>query len=128
MAECFCGCGKRVPRFPLGTRSVNKRGARHRDDVASVQKWLDLGVESPNAEAYIAECEDVMEALAAGIHGRYEPSSATEAQSRKLLAEARTRFTDSAVNRALNLAVAEQGASVDDLALALRRGEFDPFE
>lgn len=26
MKECFCGCGRTVGRFPLGQRSVNKRG------------------------------------------------------------------------------------------------------
>ena len=26
MADCFCGCGRRIGRFPLGTRSVNDRG------------------------------------------------------------------------------------------------------
>ena len=26
MTECFCGCGRKVPRFPLGIRTINKRG------------------------------------------------------------------------------------------------------
>ena len=26
MAECFCGCGRQVSRFPLGIRTINKRG------------------------------------------------------------------------------------------------------
>lgn len=24
--ECFCGCGRAIPRFPLGSRSANTRG------------------------------------------------------------------------------------------------------
>ncbi len=125
--DCFCGCGQKVGRFPLGVRSVNKRGARHRDDVASVQKWLDLGVVSPNADAYIEECEKVMGLIATSIHGGYQPSGDTEAQSRRLLAEARARSTDHAVGGVLRQAAMEHDASEDDLALALRRGEFDPF-
>jgi hypothetical protein len=36
MAECFCGCGRSVPRFPLGIRTINKRGklVRERYDWA----------------------------------------------------------------------------------------------
>jgi hypothetical protein len=26
MAECFCGCGRTIGRFPLGIRTINKRG------------------------------------------------------------------------------------------------------
>jgi hypothetical protein len=26
MAECFCGCGRAVSRFPLGIRTINRRG------------------------------------------------------------------------------------------------------
>jgi len=26
MADCFCGCGRQVSRFPLGIRTINKRG------------------------------------------------------------------------------------------------------
>jgi len=26
MADCFCGCGRQISRFPLGIRTVNKRG------------------------------------------------------------------------------------------------------
>lgn len=26
MTECFCGCGRSVPRLPLGIRTINKRG------------------------------------------------------------------------------------------------------
>jgi hypothetical protein len=26
MTECFCGCGRSIGRFPIGNRSINKRG------------------------------------------------------------------------------------------------------
>ncbi len=48
--ECFCGCGEKVPRLPLGVRSINKRGKIITKDVEGVEMWLRLGMKSPNAE------------------------------------------------------------------------------
>jgi hypothetical protein len=35
VAECFCGCGRKVSRFPLGTRSMNNCGR----DVSARLAW-----------------------------------------------------------------------------------------
>jgi hypothetical protein len=40
MAECFCGCGRTVPRFPLGIRIINKRG----ELVAQRLAWAEAHV------------------------------------------------------------------------------------
>ena len=125
--DCFCGCGRQVPRFPLGLRSVNKRGATHRKDLETVSQYLELGANSPNGEAFAVACQAVMDQIAGCVHAQTDPGPETEAESRALLNEARHRYTDAAIATAMKNAMRRNGWNEDDLALALRRGEFDPF-
>jgi hypothetical protein len=121
--ECFCGCGRSVPRFPLGLRSVNKRGARHAADVSKIQRLLDAGMRSPTAEAYVADGEEIMERIALAVHGRTDPGPEVETASRAFLSRTRAKFTDTALGKAARRSGLDESNALD----LITRGEFDPF-
>src|SRR4051794_15571785 len=67
-ADCFCGCGTRVPRFPLGMRSVNKRGELVLDRLQWARRVL--GDEPPeDFDTWYEEGEEIVNAIADAMHG-----------------------------------------------------------
>jgi hypothetical protein len=122
--ECFCGCGQKVRRFPLGLRSINERGAIIASDVQSVELMLDRGMKSPNAKAFVGEGHMWMEKLALAVHNRQDAGADVEAGSREFIREGRERFGEAA----LGAAVRESGMGEKQAIDALILGEFDPFE
>lgn len=121
--ECFCGCGEKVSRFPLGVRSVNKRGAIIASDVANVQSLIESGVKSPAAERYVRDGQAMLLALAQAVHSRSDPGPEAESATREFMRAGRVVFGDAALGRA----VRESGMSDQEALEALQRGEFDPF-
>jgi hypothetical protein len=121
--RCFCGCGRKVPRFPLGVRSVNRRGRRIAKDVALIEGLLDRGLQSPNAEAFVKDGHSIQAALREAVHDPADPGPRIEAQSRDLLRRARERFITARIGKAARRA----GLSAEEAADAMARGEFDPF-
>jgi hypothetical protein len=121
--ECFCGCGQKVRRFPLGLRSINTRGAIIASDVQRVEVMLDRGLKSLNAEVFVGEGHMWMEKLALAVHDRQDAGPEVEAGTREFMQEGRERFGDAA----LGAAVRESGMNEKEAIDALIRGEFDPF-
>lgn len=120
--ECFCGCGRKVARFPLGVRSINKRGARIANDATQVELLLQRGMQSPNARTYVAEAREALGALATAVHESKDPGPAVESQTRELLAWGRK------VPAKLGAAARRSGLSEDDALAAITRGAIDPFK
>jgi hypothetical protein len=120
--------------MPLGIRSINKRGAKHRADAEYVNSVLEIAT-SPNGERFVAQCREVMDLLTHSIHATadqkgitgVEPSDEIEAESRALLAQARNTFRTDPVGAAMKRAIKRTGWTQDQLALAMRTGEYDPF-
>jgi hypothetical protein len=73
--ECFCGCGRAIPRFPLGTRAMNKRGRLVREQLAWAQAVA--GDLEQYAEWY-EEGDEIVATLAAAMHGEVDPRSVNE--------------------------------------------------
>jgi hypothetical protein len=73
--ECFCGCGRAIPRFPLGTRAMNKRGRLVREQLAWAQ--VVAGDLEQYAEWY-EEGDEIVATLAAAMHGEVDPRSVNE--------------------------------------------------
>jgi len=74
MKECFCGCGREIPRFPLGMRSLNKRGALASERLS----WAEavLGDEPP--DDWVEEGEEILGVLRCAMHGELDPRSVNE--------------------------------------------------
>lgn len=121
--KCFCGCEEKVPRFPFGLRSINTRGRRIGKDVALVERLLAQGLRSPNAEAFVQDGHAIMGELAHAVHTRSDPGPEVEAESRDFMRQARERFITGRIGQAARRA----GLSADQAAVAMARGEFDPF-
>lgn len=121
--RCFCGCGRKVPRFPLGLRSVNKRGRRIAKDVALIEGLLGSGLRSPNAEAFVEDGHGIEAKLAEAVHARTDPGPGTEAESRDFMRRARERFIVGRIGHAAKRA----GLSADEAGDAMADGRFDPF-
>ena len=80
MATCFCGCGQKVKRLPLGIRSINTRGRL----VAERLAWARVVPEQDEMVVQlIAEGEQELYLIRAGIHGhldihQLDPDATTE--------------------------------------------------
>lgn len=140
--ECFCGCGRSIPRFPLGTRSINTRGAQVADRLA----WAEEnGVRSAEgADAWFEEGAEIVATLAGAVHGEIDARTIDEGwvrewQSFGREAQRRTTAGMADLGRAvrtsgLNEADAAQalakamgeGMSADEAIAALGRGELRP--
>lgn len=35
--DCFCGCGRRIPKFPIGTRAMNTRGKQVSERLSLIE-------------------------------------------------------------------------------------------
>lgn len=97
-ATCFCGCGRPIPRTPLGLRSVNKRGRL----VAERLAWLHALIvaqpavgapKHPDAaliSALLRDGDVLLEELRAAMHGKRDPRALDESHSGNWLKAART--------------------------------------
>ena len=99
--DCFCGCGQSVPRFSLGVRSINKRGAIIRGDVERVEGLLaETSLQSPTAERFIEDGRRWMEVLAEVVHKRRDAGAEAEVATRKLMREGRNLFSEAGIGAA----------------------------
>ncbi len=120
MKDCFCGCGRRVPRFPLGIRSINRRGAQVIARLEEIERRG--GREHEELAGWFAEGEDIATSLAAAVHGELDPRSLDEQAVREWQAEGRSIAPSRAQATAeLGRAVRESGLSSDEAATALGR-------
>ena len=94
--ECFCGCGRRVPRFPLGIRSINTRGRQvvnrldHNHAVLSAAGIIDLeGETGPAVTDWFDEGQRIAEDLSLATHGELDPNLLDERSVRDWQARGR---------------------------------------
>jgi hypothetical protein len=64
MAACFCGCGRRIGRFPLFVRSANNVG----QDVAQRLAWARAVIGEKLNPEWAAEGEDYLRAIRDALH------------------------------------------------------------
>jgi hypothetical protein len=122
--DCFCGCGQSVPRFQRRVRSINKRGTIIRGEVERVESLLaETSIQSPTAERFIEDARQWLEVLAAAVHRRKDAGAQAEFAARKLMYEARNRFSDAGIRRP----VAARGWVDKQSAAAILSGERNPF-
>lgn len=81
------------------------------------------GMESPNAEAFVADGREVMEQIALALHEGEDPGPNVEAASRDFLERTREGFTHAALGRAIRAS----GVPEDQALAAITNGELDPF-
>lgn len=75
-AKCFCGCGRKIPKFPLGMRAINQRGQQ----VAERLAWftdVTTGHEGAFAD-WIADGKWIIGDLQSAMHGETDPRSLDE--------------------------------------------------
>ena len=78
--ECFCGCGRDIPKFPLGMRAINKRG-RLVDERLEWGKAL-FGT-STEFDEWFGTGEAILGDLQAAMHGELNPRSLDEDEVRQ---------------------------------------------
>ena len=127
--ECFCGCGRAVPRGPLSTlRAVNTRGQQVVERMAFVEEWG--GRKDPDAADYWLEVGAlIVKDLAAVVHGELSPRAVDEkgirtwqAIGRDVEAEITKRMTR------FGAAIEKTGMTAEEAALALSEGRLGAYD
>jgi hypothetical protein len=123
--DCFCGCGRTVPRFPLGTRAINTRGHQ----VVDRLRWAEEhgGRDEPELAEWFEEGDGIVATLAGAMHDEIDPRTLDERRVRQWQAAGRDllrnqRRGQTAAMADFGRAVRESGLSPDDAARALAVG------
>lgn len=119
-SQCFCGCGKRIPKFPLGIRSINKRGQQVRDRLEWAAANGVTPASSPDLTGWFEDGHEIAQLLAGAMHGQVDPMTldersirAWQAEGRSLVRQVHQRMTE------MGGAFRRSGMSVEDAATAL---------
>lgn len=116
MRTCFCGCGRTVPRFPLGFRAINGRARQVDERVAWAESLGITAAESyddPDAVRIWLWSGHKLQALFLEVmHGERDPRSLDEAVVRQWQAYGRKLF------RALRKAEHQQDVRLGGAAIA----------
>jgi hypothetical protein len=78
-SECFGGCGLTIPRFPLGLRSINKRGKLVSERLAWAEAVADANQKSPE---WVEDGRAILAELRGAMHGEIDPRMVEEARVR----------------------------------------------
>src|SRR4051794_20051527 len=117
--ECFCGCGRAIPRFPLGTRAINARGRQ----VVERMQWAEETFRASchgELAVWYAQGEDIVLDLRAAMHGEIDPRSLDERPVREWQAIGRTLLrAERASTGEIGRAVRTSGLSIDEAAQVL---------
>jgi hypothetical protein len=127
-AECFCGCGRRIPKFPLGMRSINARGKQVSDRLGLVDgDHPHLKRENELIAAWCEQGQNIRTELVAAMHGEVDARSLEERPIRDWQAEGRRieRYINQQYAR-LGRWARESGLSEQEVLEAIRRGEYQP--
>jgi hypothetical protein len=79
MTACFCGCGRAVPRFPLGIRSVNTRGRL----VAERLAWARAIIGDDLDSTWLDDGDLILRDLRAAVHREIDPRALNEGSIRE---------------------------------------------
>lgn len=123
---CFCGCGRPIPKFPLGRRSINTRGRQVSERLAYVDdEHPHLKDENEEIAAWTKRGYAIKTELEAAMHGDRDPRSLQERPIREWQAEGRRieRFINK-MYAELGRWVRESGLSEAEAIEAIKRGEY----
>lgn len=119
MKSCFCGCGRRIPKFPLGMRSINRRGALVSQRLAETHE--NAG-DHPELAGWYTEGEEIVGQIQAAMHGQVDPRSLDERPVREWQRAGREiQASLDTAHGLLGKAVRESGMSPEEAASELGR-------
>ena len=118
MKRCFCGCGRTVPRFPLGLRSINRRGAQVKTRLEETE--AKLGADFEPLASFYADGRALVGALRDAMHGERDPLSLDEGVVRAWQRDARALERQTA---AVEHAAREAGLSPDETVRRLAQND-----
>ena len=125
MKQCFCGCGRTIRRFPLGLRSMNRRGKQVVDRLAFVEAH---GGRDHSEFAEWLEAGNVIAAeLATAVHGEADPRAIEEGEVRDWQATGREieRTVGNPRYAVICGRVRERGLGGQEVARGVQRGGLD---
>ncbi len=128
--ECFCGCRRTIPKFPIGTRAINTRGKQVSERLAFVDdEHPHLKDQNEEIAAWVEQGYAIKAALAAAMHGEADPRSLQEGPIREWQVEGRhiERYIKEQYAK-LGRWVKESGLSEEEAIEAIRQGEYKPSE
>jgi hypothetical protein len=119
--NCFCGCERAVPRFPLGMRAINTRGRQVVGRIEDVERRGGRNV--PELAEWFEEGDAIVALLREITHCVRDPRSVNERAIREWQADGRAIAPTARQSQALlGRAVRESGMSSDQAAVAIARG------
>jgi hypothetical protein len=124
--ECFCGCGRKVPRRAvLGAGPVNTRGRQVRDRLHKMEYEYGIPRDvDDDTAAWYAEGDEIVADLAAVVHGELRPRDVDERWVREWQAVGRQAERSYLARMGkIGRAARERGLSDEEAAQALARGE-----
>lgn len=124
--ECFCGCGRKISKFPLGMRSINTRGRLVSERLEFVDgEHPHLKEENDEIAAWCRRGYAFREELIAAMHGETDPRSLEERPIRAWQAEGREieRYIKERYAK-LGRWMRESGLSQQEALEAIQRGEY----
>jgi hypothetical protein len=123
--ECFCGCGRKIPKFPLGIRSINTRGKQVTERLAFVDDWPHLKNESPEIGEWVVQGKAIVAELEAAVHGDSDPRVLEEGPIRDWQTQGRN--IEGFINQhlaAFGKWAKDMGYSEEEAMAAAARGEY----
>ncbi len=125
MKECFCGCGRTIPRLPLGVRSINKRGMLVSERLAwSIAVLPESG---PNLEDWINGGHQIIYGLRQAMHGQSDPRSLDEGYVRGWMKPGQQIEKQAVSDGVLSINQwLKQDPAARDLVIAVASGKYEP--
>ncbi len=88
--ECFCGCGRKIQKFPVGTRAINTRGKQVSERLAFVDdEHPHLKEQNEGIAVWVKQGYAIRAELVAAMHGETDPGALQEGAIREWQAEGR---------------------------------------
>ncbi len=121
MKECFCGCGRRAPRFRLGVRSVNRRGVQVVERLTEVERRG--GRDYPELAEWFKQGEGIVATLAGVVHGEMARRSVDKQAVREWQEQGHAIAPSTRrVQAMLGRAARQSGLCSEDAVAAVARG------
>jgi hypothetical protein len=124
--ECFCGCGRTIPKFPIGMRAINTRGRQVSERLDYVDgSYPHLKKQSEEIAAWVEQGHAIRASLMAAMHGETDAGAIPEGPIREWQTEG--RHIEAFINQyvaAFAKWAQDMGYSDEEALLAAARGEY----